>query len=589
MKSQTPYRVRLLVIVAAIVFLSFRATDAQDLLNDTIEFSGQELDLVPFVKLPENPINAMVSPAHDRRLYVSSTIGRIHVIDQNAIDGPGASTIWFDAAPAIADATNTGGLNFRNQGQGGMRSFAFHPEFNDPENAGSGKFYISAMVDRPADPSSHHYLGSSVNGGVEADSIVMEFTYDFDQEQVDPASYREVFRINIPVLDHPMKQMKFNPYASPDDDDYGLLYITHGDAATQPSTAGGGQRRDNALGKVLRVDPLATDDAPYSTPNSPFASDPETLDEIYALGFRNPHNFSFAENGDGPTKLVVVDIGRANVEEVNIVEAGADHGWSTREGPFVHLQKENGGFGLGAGVGPLPENEAENGLTYPVAMFDHDAPLSLAIAGAHVIDNGSELNGEYIFGDFGSSGRLFHASFDEMLNAITKLDPNDPSRDEPSELTYATTSLLQINFDADSDSSTDPEPFDLFTELLGLNRSDLRFGKGDLGELYISSKQNGTVYLVTNTLPLQGDTNFDGEVSFADFLALSNNFSQSGDWSSGDFDLNGVTEFADFLVLSQNFGVQGAGSQAVPEPSSAMLVVLGVAMTFVASRKNRRR
>ena len=274
------------------------------------------------------------------------------------------------------------------------------------------------------------------------------------------------------------------------------------------------------------------------------------------------------------------------------MEAGADHGWSTREGPFVHLQKDSGGFGLGNGVGPLPDNEAEFGLTYPAAMFDHEQPVSLAIAGGHVIENGSELTGEYIFGDFGGSGHLYHASFDEMLNAITKLDPDDPTRDEPSELTYAATSRLKLNFDEDSDSSTEAMQLETFTALLGRNRSDLRFGKGNLGELYISSKQNGTVYLVRNTLPVAGDANFDGEVTFADFLALSNNFSQPGDWTTGDFDLNGVTEFPDFLLLSRNFGSpeESATDQtaSVPEPSSVALLSVAMLGWIMQSRIQRR-
>ena len=35
----------------------------------------------------------------------------------------------------------------------------------------------------------------------------------------------------------------------------------------------------------------------------------------------------------------------------------------------------------------------------------------------------------------------------------------------------------------------------------GSGRADVRFGQGVNGELYISSKRNGLVYLVTNSLP----------------------------------------------------------------------------------------
>ena len=53
---------------------------------------------------------------------------------------------------------------------------------------------------------------------------------------------------------------------------------------------------------------------------------------------------------------------------------------------------------------------------------------------------------------------------------------------------------------------------------------------------------------------VRGDTNLDGTVDFADFLALSASFTQSGGWGDGDFDGDGMVAFADFLTLSRNFG-----------------------------------
>jgi hypothetical protein len=85
---------------------------------------------------------------------------------------------------------------------------------------------------------------------------------------------------------------------------------------------------------------------------------------------------------------------------------------------------------------------------------------------------------------------------------------------------------------------------------------------------------------------LNGDTNFDGEVTFDDFLVLSANFGQSDKkWSEGDFAANGQVEFTDFLALSNNFGASTATLTSVPEPSSALLAILGLA--FVLGRKRR--
>lgn len=57
---------------------------------------------------------------------------------------------------------------------------------------------------------------------------------------------------------------------------------------------------------------------------------------------------------------------------------------------------------------------------------------------------------------------------------------------------------------------------------------------------------------------IPGDTNADGNVDFADFLALSANFGRddADGFSDGDFNDDDVVDFADFLILSENFGTR---------------------------------
>lgn len=623
-----------------LLLLSLFATSVHaqdDLLGDDIQYSGLELDVVEYVQLPsaDRAILSMSSPSFDDRLFVSASFGRIYAINESLTGN--TPELWFDAREAILEGSGLP-LNFDNGSHGGLRGFAAHPEFET-----NGKLYLSFMQDRPDNPFAHNYLGITRSAfDINADSVVSEFTFDHATGEFLTDSYRELFRVGIPVFDHPVKQIRFNQFARPGDDDYGLLYVAHGDAATQQASSGGGQNRQDALGKILRIDPLQSGDDPYSTPHSPFATDRTTLDEIYALGMRNPHNLSFAEDGDGESRLIVADIGRSNIEEINLVTAGDDLGWSSREGTFRHFP--NGGSVNG--VAPLLGNEANLGLTYPAVQFDHDSPpgtgfAGIAVAGAHVIANGSELDGQYIFGDFGGSGRVFHASFDEMLGAVTKLDRSDPDRDLPTDLTQATVSLARLNFDHDNSPDTGPREFDTFSELLEAGRSDFRFGEGSDGELYISSKRNGKVYLVTNSLsstaPVDfnddgitdgmdidalyaaiaslssnrrfdlngdgfvlasdvstlvrdvlntefGDADLNGVVDFPDFLTLSQNFNAAGGWAAGDFDGTGFVRFSDFLLLSQNYGSTAAAATA-PEPNSTLLGILGFAVVCCGRRR----
>ena len=89
------------------------------------------------------------------------------------------------------------------------------------------------------------------------------------------------------------------------------------------------------------------------------------------------------------------------------------------------------------------------------------------------------------------------------------------------------------------------------------------------------------------TVAAAGDTNFDGEVQFDDFLALSANFGEEGGWGQGDFDGDGQVDFLDFLALSANFGgAAPAAASAVPEPNAASIALFGL-MGLIGFRKRR--
>ena len=97
----------------------------------------------------------------------------------------------------------------------------------------------------------------------------------------------------------------------------------------------------------------------------------------------------------------------------------------------------------------------------------------------------------------------------------------------------------------------------------------------------------GELESVLETLDLvAGDFNADGEVEFADFLILSDNYNQAASYVEGDADCSGEVDFADFLVLSRNYGLTSGGvAAAVPEPSSAGLALLAVVSTLAFRRR----
>jgi hypothetical protein len=497
--------------------------------------------------------------------------------------------LWFDVSAA---ESSLGHSLHGASSQSGLQSLAFHPDFDVPGMPGYGKLYTTMLEVRPSSPDGHFYLGNSSHGaGIPADGVLAEWTYDHQAKSVATNSYRELFRVNMPLFDHPIKQARFDPYARPGDPNYGLLYVTHGDSNIKHSPNDDPQQLDNALGKMLRIDPLEAGADRYSIPASnPFAasSDADVLQEVFAYGFRNPHTFSFNRDDDGVAHILVGDIGRNNVEEVNIVLAGANYGWPKREGTFVHRQLPDSDPGAGyiTGVAPLPVDEAAQGYTFPVAQYDHNALLSQissgnAIASGFVIRNGSDpkLHNQLIFNNFAfHDGAVYHADFDQMMHSVVHLGLGQ----QPSQLTQADLHKLRIALDHDNDSGTPPQVFDDFRQLLSAPRSDTRFGEGVFGEMYISSKTNGTIYLVTNTVPLAGDYNRDRTVDAADYVVWRRSVGEAGYHLAADGSGDGRVDTADYDVWRAQFGQIRAGDatpaisksagRITPEPRTIVLL-----------------
>ena len=449
--------------------------------------SGLKLVVESFVEMP------LASNGSPARWNAMATVGeKIFVVDEQ--DGRvyeitnGRAVLWFDIGAAL---TNTVGLALDTQNlfHGGVRGLAFHPDFSS-----NGLFYTSLLQQRPANTANHHYLSDAAS--LNADSVLVEWRADPMTFQANPWSYREVFRVGIPEYDHPIKQIAFHPTQLRSDSNFGLLYIAHGDGSQESTTTVGGQG-NNALGKILRINPLATDAASYSVPSdNPFVGDANMLDEVYSLGHRNPHHLAFLNDGT----LLVGEDGRDNIDEVNMIAAGADYGWSVREGAYVQLDQGT----LANGVSTLPINDADFGYTYPVAQFGHTGSVGAmftgqALGGGFVMENGSELDGHYFYIDFPKTGEVFHSTLRGINAAVTQ--------GAPSQLSVAKTWRASVQFDHDNNRDTVPQEMslrDIVRSASGYgdtDRVDVRYGQGPRGELYLMNKRNNIIYLVSNSLP----------------------------------------------------------------------------------------
>lgn len=329
----------------------------------------EEVVQIPILGTGENQVarlNILTHPGDGSgRLFVNDMRGKLYVI----IDGK--ASIYMDlqtlVGPSLIYETSQQGFSY----------FAFHPEF-----AKNGIFYTvnsEEKSDRIPDFPVTKTIIDSEGNVIESShhEVIREWKTNDPSANKFVGTSREILRIEQPFPDHNIGQLGFNPKVKSGKRDYGMLYIAFPDGGSDGFPVSDTDPLDNGqdlatpLGKIIRIDPLGSNSAngKYGIPKgNPFASDGDnnTLGEIWAYGLRNPHRFSWDTGGKG--KMLIVDIGQAFIEEINLGIKGANYGWGEREGTWViNEDKENVLF-------PLPKNDAQYGYTYPVAQYDHDIP-----------------------------------------------------------------------------------------------------------------------------------------------------------------------------------------------------------------------
>ncbi|MGN9894731.1 PQQ-dependent sugar dehydrogenase [Micromonospora sp. L31] len=384
----------------------------------------------------------------------------------------GVPHVYLDVAATFAPQFFSG----RGLGQG-FGYVAFHPEFGT-----NGRFYTIHTEQASLTTKVPDYAQTNVL----FHGVITEWTATDPAADTFGGSRREVLRIGFGGQVHGIQEINFNPTAKPGQSDYGLLHLAVGDGGlgvrnTDP------QNLAMPHGKLLRIDPHGTNSAngKYGIPaDNPFVGQAGALGEIYAVGFRDPHRFSW----DPATgRMFLGHIGEHAIEAIYEVRAGDNFGWSEREGAFRFDKTATNPCNK---LYPLPADDAQYGYTYPVAAYDHNpAPgwnctsdVGVAVAGGFVY-RGNELpalKGKYVFGDL-VDGQVLYTEAHEMrrgagLAPIHRLA-----------LFNAAGSPVRMQDLSGPGAPGNPE------------RVDLRFGTDAAGELYILAKANGKIWKVTDT------------------------------------------------------------------------------------------
>ncbi len=222
---------------------------------------------------------------------------------------------------------------------------------------------------------------------LDGSSVVAE--YDIARSNSANAnSRRELLRIPQPASNHNGGSLAIGAD--------GFLYVGIGDGGGSGDPQGNGQNTDTLLGTILRIDPVATETAPYLIPDgNPFA-DGGGAPEIFLYGVRNPWRFSFDQaSGD----MWIADVGQNAFEEINHLTAST-------------------GFGAGANLGwnrmeafdPYDGGTPPPGSTVPVFAYAHENGRC-SVTGGHVYRGPTIplLDSVYVFGDY-CTGEVFGLS-----------------------------------------------------------------------------------------------------------------------------------------------------------------------------------
>jgi glucose/arabinose dehydrogenase len=301
---------------------------------------SQTIELTDFADGFSSPL--ALKNAGDERLFVVEQGGVIKIVDVNGVVN---SNPFLD----IQSIVNAGG-------ERGLLGLAFHPGYQT-----NGRFFV-------------HYSNNS------GDTQISEFSVSASNPDIaDPNSEVMLLTVSQPFSNHNGGTIAFGPQD-------GYLYIGLGDGGGGGDTNNNAQNPTLLIGKLLRIDiDIQSGGNNYGIPSdNPFISDPNTRDEIWATGLRNPFRFTM----DPETNSIWIgDVGQNAREEVNrasLSQAGLNYGWRCYEG--------NAPFNTSG----CPD---ESELTFPI--FDYNWNGGGSVIGGYVYrgDLYSDLQDVYVFGD----------------------------------------------------------------------------------------------------------------------------------------------------------------------------------------------
>jgi glucose/arabinose dehydrogenase len=408
----------------------------------TLSFSQantQEMALEAFSPGFSLPVD--ISHAGDDRLFITEKAGIVRIVFP---DGSKATSPFLDIKDRVNSAAS----------ERGLLGLCFHPDYKI-----NGYLFVNY---------------TNLSGA----TTISRFTVTGNPNVADPSSEKIILIINQPFNNHNAGDLEFGQD--------GNLYIGMGDGGSGGDPGNRSQDPKNLLGKMLRID--VNTDQPYLIPSdNPWATNADTLPEIWAFGLRNPWRFSFDRlTGD----LWIGDVGQNKWEEINYTKKGTpaiNYGWRCYEGDDV-----------------FNSQGCKDVSFYTPPVFSYRNPtLGCSVTGGFVYrgSRASRYQGQYIFSDY-CSGKFW------------VVQPGETSPFTGKEIADLT------------------------------NNQYVSFGEDVNGNLYVAAISNGTIFKFTDpkcsylespslatTVPVTCRDNCDGSIVFSGLGSGTTYF-----WNTGSTD-----------------------------------------------------
>ncbi len=325
----------------------------------------------------ERGVQIAREPSDNGRIFVATAAGKIVEMDNPP---SGERAVILDISGKLF-----------NDHESGILGFAFDPKFEQTK-----RVFV-------------HYIGKRSTAAL---NRLSAFTLDSKVGALNADTEEVLLDTPQPELDHAGGQILFGPD--------GMLYYGIGDGGGRSDPKRKGQSANDLYGAILRLD---INERPYLPPlDNPFVSNRNGAREVWALGLRNPTSFAF---DPGTKELWATDSGLGDYQEINLIQPGANYGWSVLDGNaclalrfecmnqkyigpvFAYPSKTGASLVLGPIYGGLEHEELRGKLVFldriqgTVWAMKRNQPPQVILQTKRAISTiGTNIDGELLFADF---------------------------------------------------------------------------------------------------------------------------------------------------------------------------------------------